>query len=143
MIHGFNDETKEKVEVYAKSELLNVFYPVGTVYETTNNSFNPNTSWGGTWVKIEGRFLLGSGGGYSIGATGGEATHTLTVNEMPKHKHTVSVPSTTVSITDGDSGLTENVPKVATSKDTSEVGGGAAHNNMPPYVVVNIWKRTA
>ena len=46
---------------------------------------------GTTWTKIENVFLLGQGSSYSIRATGGEATHTLTVNEMPSHNHTFNM----------------------------------------------------
>lgn len=46
--------------------------------------------YGGTsWTKIEGRFLLGASSSYAVKGTGGEATHTLTVSEMPKHAHIV------------------------------------------------------
>ena len=72
-----------------KTSLLEMVYPVGSIYMSVNAT-NPSALFGGTRVKIEGRFLLGSGGGYSLGATGGEATHTLTTNEMPKHNHTFS-----------------------------------------------------
>lgn len=158
MIYGFNDK-KETIN------LLNFFYPVGSVYETADGSFDPNTAWGGTWVQVTGKFLLASGGGYNIGTTGGAATksytpagtvggHALTVNEMPKHKHTFTGMALTVEITDGESGITNNVPIGPTSEYTSEVGGGVAHshgftgtqasiNVMPPYEVVNVWKRTA
>lgn len=132
-----------------QSDLLNLFYPVGTIYESTNSSFNPNTAWGGSWSKIEGRFLLGSSSSYSIGSTGGEATHRLTTSEIPSHSHTY-----TDTIFETDTGSiqlegpditldnTEN-DFVGVSKSTGSAGGGSAHNNMPPYQVVNIWKRTA
>lgn len=158
MIYGFND-AKEKID------LLNYIYPVGTVYETADASFDPNTAWGGTWVEISGKFLLASSSSHAVGQTGGAETksytpsgtvggHTLTVQEIPAHKHSVSVPTTTVSITEGEQGLTENVPKVGVATNTSEVGGGQSHNHgftgaesninvMPPYEVVKIWKRTA
>ena len=86
---AYHDNVNTVITALSNS-LLNRFYPVGTIYETTNGDFNPNTTWGGTWSKIEGKFLLGSSTSYVIGNTGGEATHTLTVNEMPSHKHTIS-----------------------------------------------------
>lgn len=91
MKYGFNDE-KEKVN------LLNFFYPVGTIYETTDANFNPNTTWGGTWQKIEGRMLIGTSSSYAIGGTGGAASvqyqpagtvnpTTLTTAQIPSHTH--------------------------------------------------------
>ena len=119
-------------------------YPVGSVYVSVNSSFNPNNSFGGTWVRIQDRFLLASGSTYTNGNTGGEATHTLTVNEMPSHKHNVNVGvalnlQTNQGLVSGHSpSAQDNI-----SRDTNNVGGGQPHNNMPPYLVVMVWKRTA
>ena len=97
--------------------------------------------YGGTkWVKIEGRFLLGQSSSYAINSTGGAATHTLTINEMPSHNHAIDF-----SLSTGDNG---NMPlggdtQGMVSDNISSVGGGKAHNNMPPYKTVYIWERTA
>lgn len=141
------------------SGLLDYIWPVGSIYQTTDTAFDPNTAWGGTWERIKDRFLLAAGGTYAAGATGGESTHTLTEGEMPAHSH---VPNT-----DGEYFVTTeessaNNTRVAYSSSgnrwvdgqtsqshfhhrtgTNTVGSGAAHNNMPPYVAVNVWKRTA
>lgn len=76
------------------SQLLDLFYPVGSIYTSTKNT-NPATTLGGTWTQIKDRFLLCAGDSYSAGATGGSATHThttgshtLTVDETPAHTHT-------------------------------------------------------
>ena len=53
-------------------------YPVGSIYQTTSSTFNPQTAWGGTWERIKDRFLLAAGDTYTGGSTGGEATHKLT-----------------------------------------------------------------
>lgn len=127
-----------------KAVVSSIFYPVGTIYETLDSSFNPNTAWGGTWSKLENVFLYGSGE-YSVGNTGGEKTHQLTTNEMPSHTHGYN--DTTVIETldlpywrNGEGwGLTTDV----NSTTTQSAGSGQAHNNMPPYIVVNIWRRTA
>ena len=73
-------------------DLIDIIYPVGSYYETTNTSFNPNTAWTGTtWTKItDGRVLIAGGGDYSIGSTYGEKTHKITTSEMPTHKHTAT-----------------------------------------------------
>lgn len=60
-----------------KSDLLDSIYPVGSIYMSTKDS-SPANFLGGTWERIEGKFLLGAGSGFGAGSTGGEATHTLT-----------------------------------------------------------------
>ena len=64
----------------------NKIYPIGSIYMSINET-NPSELFGGEWEQIQDRFLLASGSTYSAGATGGEATHTLTENEMPSHTH--------------------------------------------------------
>ena len=66
--------------------LLNLVYPVGSIYWSSNNT-NPSTLFGGTWTQIKDRFILAAGDSYTNGATGGAATVTLTVSNMPSHKH--------------------------------------------------------
>lgn len=68
--------------------LADVIYPIGYIWISTS-SVNPGTVVGGTWEAIgQGRCLIGAGGGYTAGDTGGEATHKLTVAETPAHTHT-------------------------------------------------------
>ena len=76
-------------------DLIDIIYPVGTYYETTDNTFNPNTAWTGTtWTKItDGRVLIAGGGDYTVGNTYGEKTHKITVSEMPEHNHSASAGS--------------------------------------------------
>ena len=73
-------------------QLIDIIYPVGTYYETTNVNFNPNTAWAGTtWTKItDGRVLIAGGGDYTVGTNYGEKTHKITVAEMPSHNHSAS-----------------------------------------------------
>ena len=59
-------------------------YPVGAIYISTIST-SPASLFGGTWEQLKDRFLLGAGDTYAAGATGGEAAHALTVNEMPPH----------------------------------------------------------
>lgn len=107
--------------------------------------------YGGTaWEKIEGRFLLGASSNYSVNSTGGEATHTLTINEMPSHRHEGLEYSSTglrITLNGGSSGYklpwTANAGNGANEILTKKTGEGVAHNNMPPYKVVYIWERTA
>ena len=61
-------------------------HPIGSYY-LSDESTSPASLFGGTWEQIKDRFLVGAGNSYSVGATGGEATHTLTTSEMPSHSH--------------------------------------------------------
>ena len=81
---------------------------------------------------LRGRFVLGAGGSYAAGATGGEASHQLTVSEMPRHSHQYTVSSFKST---GNFPLCVNSPSGENLKtfDTASVGGNASHNNMPPY----------
>lgn len=125
------------------ADLLDLVYPIGSIYMNTNN-VNPQSIFGGVWQKIEGRFLLGSSGNYTLGLLGGEAAHTLTISEMPKHKPSILLNTQDSNVT----GSAANWQVVTNGRYYAsdmflEIGGSQAHNNMPPYLVVNIWKRTA
>lgn len=84
------------------SDLLNMFYPVGSVYETMDSSFDPNKKWGGTWERIKGRVLVGVDENDSdfntAEKTGGEKTHTLVVSELPQHTHANYAKRTNITI---------------------------------------------
>lgn len=119
--------------------LLDFIYPVGSIYISYSH-VNPSTLFGGTWARIENAFLWGCDASGDIGQTGGEKSHTLTVNELPNHTHG-SVYSGNVSGTKTHSWLASGGSNMAYG--TVGTGGGAAHNNMPPYIQVSIWRRTA
>lgn len=94
---------------------------------------------GKSWSKIEEKFLLGASETYEIGSTGGEATHRLTVNEMPSHTHNVNI-----WLNGSESGTMQYAPttgKMTTQFQSTPAGGNQAHNNMPPYRAVYIWER--
>lgn len=117
-------------------------YPVGAIYMSVNDT-DPSLLFGGTWEQINGRFLLAAGGKYTAGDTGGEATHKLTVAEMPSHTHTFNAwINNTTNPQHSQTGETAYKNAVS-SGTTNSTGGSAAHNNMPPYLVVYVWKRTA
>lgn len=70
--------------------LIDLVYPVGSIYMSASAA-SPATLFGGTWKALdEGRVLIGANDSYTAGSTGGEATHTLTTNEMPSHTHSAS-----------------------------------------------------
>ena len=155
---GWDASFDKSVSVNGK-ELIDLIYPVGSIYMSVNN-VSPQTFFGGTWTQIQDRFLLAAGSSYAAGSTGGEATHTLTVDEMPSHEgHLVSndysggsdvgtakgkyLASSTM-YDYGDTGRGWNVVS------NNEVylpgysrGGSQAHNNMPPYIAVYMWKRVS
>lgn len=72
-------------------DIIDIFYPVGCLFYTTDNNFDPNSVFENTtWEKIEGRFIVGtstSDSDFTSMKTGGEKAHTLTIAEMPSHNH--------------------------------------------------------
>lgn len=122
------------------AQFVNMIYPVGSIYMSASST-SPATLFGGTWKSIGGRFLLGADATYAAGSTGGEATHTLTVSEMPSHNHSVYGGLEVTSI--NTNSLAMSGEKVTSYKLTGAEGGSEAHNNMPPYLAVYMWQRTA
>lgn len=138
---------------YYLNNLLDNIYPVGSIFISTVNT-NPSTYFGGTWERIKGRFLLAADDStYTLGATGGEVTHKLTVDEMPSHSHDMDEESyggggykNKMGIRQDGGGSSHWTPQYAQTTSYSiykptYTGGSQAHNNMPPYLVVYIWKR--
>lgn len=151
--------------INTNTDLLNLIYPIGSVYMSFNN-VSPATFFGGTWEQIKDTFLLAVGDTYTAGQSGGEATHKLIINEMPNHAHrgvlAYGQTGYGVTIRPGEtyalSGLIASPDYLATNPldgqpltnqnerllhETSSVGNSAPHNNMPPYQTVYMWKRTA
>ena len=134
---------------------IDVIFPIGTSYITNNPSFNPNTAWGGTWVKdCEGQTIVGQKANDSDFGTlddvVGEKTHTLTTNEMPSHSHGIVVKATW----NGAGNTSSEYYNVSTGSGTdwnnrnwvnyaNNEGGGQAHNNIQPSKIKIIWTRTA
>lgn len=120
--------------------IINCLLPVGMIIQLYSHA-DPNDMYPGTtWVRLTNTFLWGCDANGDIGITGGEKTHTLTVNELPEHTHG-SVYSGNVDATKTHAWLASGGSAMAYG--TIETGGGAAHNNMPPYTQVSIWRRTA
>ena len=129
---------------------IDFVYPIGAIY-LSSNSVNPNLLFGGTWEQISGRFLVGAGswtdgnnntGSFTNGVSGGEYKHTLIGDEIPSHTHTTGGYTDAV----GAGEILYVYAKGANSygnKTSSSYGGGQAHNNIPPYFAVYIWKRIA
>ena len=150
---GWNSTWKE---VLYSIDLLDNIYPVGAIYISVSST-SPATLFGGTWEQLKDTFILAAGDTYAAGSTGGEATHTLTVNEMPTHgKHLLTSNSSILSTGNakgaylgtmksyGSTGRGWDSPSGGEYYPAGQyVGGGAKHNNMPPYLAVYMWKRTA
>ena len=140
----------------AKTTLTAVFsmiYPVGSIYINAGVSTSPATLIGfGTWVRYgEGKVLVSQNGSDTefdtLNETGGSKTHTLTVDELPAHTHTHTVQTgRSYSSSIGGPPIVQgsnNVLIYEQAVTTSSTGSGQAHNNLQPYIVVYMWRRTA
>ena len=121
--------------------------PIGAIVIWSGSVNNIPTYWhlcdgtNGT-IDLRDKFVLGAGNGYSVGATGGEATHTLTIGEMPSHSHNITYGTSTVE--QGNDIVTKfSEYSLSESKVTEKTGGGVAHNNMPPYYALCYIQRIA
>ena len=128
--------------------LLNLIYPVGSIYMSVSST-SPATFLGGTWERIQDRFLLAAGSTYAAGATGGSATndhcHFQTVGSDGTASYFTKAgktPSTRVVTVPGTHIVTsENYTDTKTLREDSTYG--ATISIMPPYLAVYVWKRTA
>lgn len=125
-------------------------HPVGSVRDFTEEDFNPNTSWGGTWEKASaGRVLVAAGAyseigfshTYTVGETGGEAKHQLTTEELPSHTHGASINTTNLTGTIYQSKGAEQTSVsgiVSLKTNTTGTGGhGESHNDTQPTYTIN------
>ena len=118
----------------------------GAVLFSFNDDFSPSALFGGSWEKVTDRFPIGAGGSYPLGSTGGEANVTLTVNQIPAHIHETRYYNDETTPPPGSDWVPaahRNTGVNVVGGDTYNTGGGQAHNNMPPYIAVNIWRRVA
>ena len=140
-----------QTQLDAKPTLATI-YPVGSIYINATNSTNPGTLLGfGTWAAFgAGRVMVGldsSDGDFnSAEETGGAKTVSLTTSQLPSHSHSISYTDS------GDGGVNISPNFTAGIKfssggpithTTGTTGSGSAHNNVQPYIVVYMWKRTA
>lgn len=131
------------LEGYSVQSLFDKIYPVGSIYMAVN-AVSPATLFGGTWEALEGKFLLGASSNYSAGSIGGEAEHTLTVDEIPSHTHDVKRYTSGGELTGNALDTAVNIAgTIDNAYGAMATGGSQPHNNMPPYLAVYMWKRTA
>ena len=173
LMDAMPDDMGSSNKLVATNDLLDLIYPVGSIYLSTSSG-SPSIIFGGTWVQIKDTFLLACGDTYSNGATGGQSEVTLATEQIPVHTH--PIPSLTGSTTSTgehnhicgyrfdigpggsqtaivtNSNLIANQTyttgghnhNISTNASTTEsAGSGNAHDNMPPYLAVYAWKRTA
>ena len=144
-----------------KTYILSSVYPVGSIYVNATNATNPGTLLGfGTWAAFgEGRVMVGkasSGTFATAGNTGGSETQTLTEANLPSHNHSITIagggnsggfihPTFGSSFAQGDNNtsISSNPFTTLPSAVIGNTGSGTAHNNLQPYVVVYMWKRTS
>lgn len=130
-----------------KKELISNFYPVGSIL-ILNVDTDPNTILEGTsWVKeSEGKILVGCGylnndtSQQRITPTSGPSgayTVTLTESQIPSHRHKINL----IKAADGSAG--KDYGGSGSSVGAMAAGGGSSHNNMMPYIAVNMWRRSA
>ena len=130
--------------------LLDMVYPVGSIYLSVSGT-DPQTLFGGTWARLEDVFLLAAGAKHAAGSTGGEESHILTEAEIAPHQHAMAYgPESSASSTGFSYGIAAGSATnsaggrgYAANLGTFGAGGGQPHNNMPPYLAVYTWKRTA
>lgn len=144
------------------ASIINAIYPVGSYY-WSDRATSPADLWKvGTWERIKDKFVLAAGDTYIAGSTGGEATHTITKDETPSY-HIGDIPAVvpmnhtnwnnggiggvTVGTISPDKPGTGNLENTTSGAQYGWAvwtdGGGKSHNNMPPYITVYCWHRTA
>ena len=135
--------------VNSRANEIDLYYPVGTYYETSNMNFDPNIEWGGTWEKEEDGTVLSSKSTVSgsllnaeIGSIVGEDKHTLTIAEIPSHSPILMGSNV------GGSDKAETVAYGGSSSGTAmyateSVGGGQSHNNIQKTKICIRWHRIA
>ena len=168
-LQGPKGDTGESVNI---TDLFNMIYPVGSIYMSVNNT-NPSLLFGGTWEKIEDTFLLASGTNYTSGSTGGSADSVVVSHNHTQNSHTHKALSNRRFVVVGDGanwgysskikigtgenttayyyvhstentgGIIEHTETAGASPTINSTGEDGTGKNMPPYITVNIWKRTA
>lgn len=129
-----------------KSALMNLIYPVGTIY-ASRQATSPASLFGGSWLQVKDVFLLGCGSRHALGSFGGEESHTLTKAELPNIHLGPDSGNGFIAQSYSDRGegsvVSGGSPFYYTTRSstTEALGSGTPHNNMPPYLAVYIWER--
>lgn len=141
--------------------LIDMVYPVGSIYMSVNAA-DPAALFGGTWERLKDRFLLAAGDTYTAGSTGGEATHTHKYGfqygayygsiSMAKDAQSGALqggtgnPVGSVYAANSNSDVNNNVAQAIKTSQMAHyksIADTSSASNMPPYLAVYMWKRTA
>lgn len=135
------------------SALFLLMHPKGALFGSGDPT-SPAELYGGTWERIEGKFIMGASDSYPAGSTGGEAKHTLTEDELPRIRDRLNG----FAVYNANAGGTSGVITLSEEAGQSNVqlgdgtkyatlimslGDSQPHNNMPPYYSAYIWRRVA
>ena len=142
-IASYNYVLPDKSGTLLMTEDLKTIFSVNTILFTRTSP--AAYIHGTTWEKIEGRVIMGASDAYPTGSTGGEATHTLTIAEMPSHSHGMKCKGTTGDYETSLNATYEGVPpRVVQASENDAIiqeGGGQPHNILNPYFAENAWRR--
>lgn len=129
---------------YLVRKVLGRIQPVGSLYFSTSNT-SPASLFGGSWERYaQGRVMVSASDtdtDFSVGKTGGEKKHTLTVDELASHSHDIAVAEGTDSPFAGKTKAARREDSYVAIAQTKSTGGNMPHNNLQPYVAVYIWRR--
>lgn len=137
-------------KLHLAQQILDIIYPVGSVYLSWNST-DPKNLFGGTWTRLSGGFLYGCVSSVGTGNGTGTATnsHTLTIDQMPSHKHKINA---NWAKDKGSAGWGATIANYSTGyifepahlyDEMKETGGGKGHSHNIPYIAVFAWRRTA
>lgn len=139
---NITDKRPMSPNVYSTS-ILDLIYPIGAIAIGAKPSI-------GTWEQIQGRFLWASNTAHPAGNTGGSETVTLNVNQIPSHNHNFNAAygvwgptATNLGFAQTGGNWTGSDTAGGNYAHTANTGGTQAHENMPPYLSVDMWRRTA
>ena len=170
-----SDSSNVQAKLDAIGNVVDLVYPVGSIYMSTSSTSPATLFSGTTWTQLKDRFLLAAGDSYSAGGTGGAASVVLDTTQLPAHTHGsyamsgdirlrgLSNGSALGDLNAGSGGMTSSetgasigcvnvgtgsnqnstVIHITGTHEHASVGNGQAHNNMPPYLAVYMWERTA
>jgi hypothetical protein len=140
-----------------KTYLLDMFYPIGSVAMNRDSNWNPAVAWGGTWYRIEGKFLIGAcadakeGDSYYVGSVGGSETVTLAVENLPPHTHFIGDENYTLIGAEGsaESAISRGIQYTTKGRGStlrtnqSSKCDSKPFSILPPYTAVFMWYRVA
>ena len=122
-----------------KAFLLDALFPVGSI---VTRPTSPAAVFGGTWEQVKDKFIMAAGDIYPAGSTGGSATHSLTVEELPSHKPALATGSGDYEVGGYIDETTTRKDFYGDSKSILPIGGNQPFSILPPYQAAIKWQRT-